>query len=333
MKTALVTGVTGQDGALLSRFLIERGYRVVGMARRTSTPSDWRLRELRLLREENFILASGDLTDQGSLDRIVSLYTPDEIYNLAAQSFVGASWSNPIQTGDVTGMGAVRIYEAAHKFAPEARIYQASSSEMFGGPNRTETLDEESRFYPRSPYGAAKAYAHHMAINYRESYGMHVSCGILFNHESEFRGLEFVTRKVTDGFVRIAFGMQRRVKLGCLDSVRDWGYAPDFVQAMYAMLQQEDPDDFVIATGVTHTIEDLCRAAHRAVINRNKLSRDWREHIEIDQEFSRPADVKHLKGDYSKAKEKLGWSPATSFEKMVEKMVQADTSRIFKATR
>ena len=231
-KIGLVSGATGQDGALLSRFLVDKGYRVIGIARRSSTPSDWRLKELRLINDPNFLLASGDLSDQGSIDRIIMKHKPDEIYNLAAQSFVGASWDNPLQTQDITGVGAVRIFESAHKFVPEARIYQASSSEMFGGPNRTETLNEDSQFHPRSPYGCAKAYAHHMAINYRESYGAHISCGILFNHESEFRGLEFVTRKVTDGFARISFGMQKRIQLGCLDSVRDWGYAPDFVMGI-----------------------------------------------------------------------------------------------------
>lgn len=330
-KVALISGVTGQDGALLSRYLVELGYQVVGMARRTSTASDWRLRELRLLEEPKFTLASGDLSDQGSIDRVVSLHRPDEIYNLGAQSFVGASWENPISTTDVTGVGAVRIFESAHKFAPDARIYQASSSEMFGGPNRTEVLDENSRFYPRSPYGCAKAYAHHMAVNYRESYGMHISCGILFNHESEFRGIEFVTRKVTDGFSRIAMGTQRKIKLGCLDSVRDWGYAPDFVKAMHLMLQQESPDDFVIATNKTHSIEDLCRAAYASVVNRARLSNDWMDHIEIDPNFARPADVKHLQGDYSKAEEKLGWRPETTFEEMVKRMVAADTARMFKS--
>lgn len=327
---AFVTGCNGQDGALLSRFLVDKGYKVVGVARRSSTPSNWRLKELRLTNDPNFILVSGDLSDQGSIDRIIMKYRPDEIYNLAAQSFVGASWDNPLQTQDITGAGAVRVFESVYKFVPEARIYQASSSEMFGGPNRIETLNEDSLFYPRSPYGCAKAYAHYMAVNYRESYNMHISCGILFNHESELRGLEFVTRKVTDGFARISLGLQKKIKLGCLDSVRDWGYAPDFVKGMWQMLQQEAPNDYVIATNKTHSIEDLCVVAFGAQVNNAKMSRDWREHIEIDPEFTRPADVKHLKGDYSKAKLEFGWLPETSFEKMIEKMVNADTVRILR---
>ena len=319
-KTAVITGITGQDGALLSKYLLDKDYTVVGIDRRTSSPTNWRLKELGVTGNPKFSIASGDITDQGSIQNILQSVQPDEIYNLAAQSFVGSSWQIPVHTMDVTGTGALKVFDAAKHVCPEARIYQASSSEMFGGENRTETFDENSTFYPRSPYGVAKVAAHWSAINYRESYNMHVSCGILFNHESEYRGLEFVTRKVTDAVAKISLGKQEKLQLGNLDSVRDWGYAPDFVEAMWLMLQQERPDDYIIATGKTHNIAQLCEFAFSRVGIKN-----WRDYVELGPD--RPADVKHLQGNYNKAFMQLGWSPKMGFKNMVAKMVDKDVER------
>lgn len=326
MKTALITGLTGQDGALLARLLLEKDYRVVGMVRRTSSPTDWRLKELGLLQDPNLVLCSGDLTDQGSIERIVKEYQPNEVYNLAAQSFVGSSWDSPESTCDITGLGALRVFDAVRNSAGSARVYQASSSEMFGGANRTETLTEESSFEPQSPYGAAKVFAHHMAEVYRRSFSLHVSCGILFNHESEWRGEQFVTRKVTKAAAAILLGLQDRLSLHNLDSFRDWGYAGDYVEAMWLMLQQDEPDDYVIATGCSHNIGDLCEVAFKSV-----GIADWESRIDLSG--GRPADVRHLRGVALKANRKLGWEPKVGFESMVQRMVHADVERLKEASR
>lgn len=322
MKIALITGITGMDAANLAKYLLGLGYFVVGTERRASTPRRWRLEELGILDNKNLSIVSADLTDQGSLDRVISEFQPDEVYNLAAQSFVGASWDSPIQTSEVTGLGATRVLEAVRNNKPDAKVYQAGSSEMFGGANRVEVLDENSTFKPRSPYGVAKVYAHNMAVNYRESYGMFVSNGILFNHEGPLRGIEFVTRKVTDAVARISIGAQRKLELFNLDSFRDWGDSRDFVRAMHLMLQQSEPDDFVVATNKVFNIEDLCKEAFEVV-----GIPGWRDCITLLKE-GRPADVKYLQGDYSKAKAILGWEPEISFKSMIQEMVEADLRRI-----
>jgi GDPmannose 4,6-dehydratase len=324
-QVALVTGCTGQDGALLSELLLGKDYQVVGVTRRTSGPTDWRLKELKLYSHPNFHVVSGDITDQGSLDRIVQQFEPAEIYNLAAQSFVGASWDQPETTMDITGLGALKVFEAARKFSPDSKIYQASSSEMFGGAKRVECLNENSIFQPRSPYGVAKCMAHHMAKVYRESYGIFISCGILFNHESEYRGLEFVTRKITDGIARIKLGLQNHIELGNLDAVRDWGYARDFVIGMWQMLQQDQPDDFILATAQARSIGEFVKETLMAAkIDPDEMPR----YVKQNPRFVRPADVGHLLGDYSKAKEKFDWAPWISFPRMVEKMLKKDLERI-----
>lgn len=325
---ALVTGVTGQDGALLSLNLLSRGYKVVGMARRTSSPTDWRLRELALLNNPKFVLCSGDLMDQGSIERILQTHRPFEVYNLAAQSYVGASWDQVTSTFAATGLGAIHVFDAVRNVCPGARVYQASSSEMFGGANRTEKFNEESTFDPQSPYGVAKVAAHQMANVYRRSFGMFISCGILFNHEGEYRGEEFVTRKVTKSVAEIALGRRSTFTLGNLNSVRDWGYAADYVEAMRLMLQHDDPEDFVIATGVTHSIMDLCREAFRCASFYLDKEFEFDHERYIDLTDDRPADVKHLLGDASKARRILGWSPTVSFENMIKLMVAADVERI-----
>lgn len=324
---ALISGITGQDGALLADHLLYLGYEVYGLARRTSTPSDWRLKELKVLDHPGFHMVSGDLTDQGSLDRAMINVNPDEIYNLAAQSFVGASWNQWEVTSNITGLGAVRVYEAARKFCKDAKIYQASSSEMFGGANRTEKMNEETVFDPRSPYGCAKVFAHNMAKVYRDSYGMFISCGILFNHESEYRGLEFVTRKITDGLVRQHLDFNHEpVKLGNLDAKRDWGAAQDFVRAMHLMLKHHEPDDFVIATGYNHSVKEFCEVALTHLLQIDDfIIEEW---ITCDDKFKRPADVGCLLGDSSKAKKILGWQPTTSFEEMITIMLEKDEARL-----
>jgi len=326
VKTGLVTGCTGQDGSLLSRYLLDKGYKVFGMARRTSSPTDWRLKELGVLGHANFHLCSGDLTDQISLNNIVRDTCPDEVYNLGAQSFVGVSWQSPFSTYDITGLGPIRLFEAVRAAetttGKHVKIYQASSSEMFGGANRVELLNEDSTFHPRSPYGVAKCIAHMAAKNYRESYGMFISCGILFNHESKFRGLEFVSRKITHAVAAIKLGLENSVSLGNLDSVRDWGAAQDYVKAMWLMLQQPCADDFVVATSRAYSVKTLCEIAFGAV------DLDWTHYVFIDQKLSRPADVKHLLGDYSKAKRLLGWKPTVEFKDMITEMVTADLQRL-----
>ena len=320
MPTALITGVTGQDGAYLAQLLLGEGYRVVGLMRRSASSDviGERLRWLGIL--DQVELVDGNLTDISSLIRIIQSAKPDEIYNLAAQSFVAASWQQPLLTGTVTALGAGNVLEAVRLVRPEARVYQASSSEMFG-LIQEPIQSERTPFYPRSPYGVAKLYAHWMTVNYRESFGLHASSGILFNHESPLRGIEFVTRKVTDGVARIKLGLADHLPLGNLDATRDWGHARDYVRAMHLMLQQEKADDYVIATGVTTSIRDLCRIAFAHV------GLDYQSHVRVDPKFLRPAEVDVLLGDSSKAQKQLGWTPATPLAEMVAEMVEADLER------
>ena len=320
MPTALITGITGQDGAYLAALLLEKGYRVIGLARRSASADrvNERLRWLGVL--EQVELVDGDLLDLSSLIRIVQDVSPDEVYNLAAQSFVAASWQQPLLTGSATGLGAVNVMEAVRIIRPQARFYQASSSEMFG-LIQEPVQNEKTPFYPRSPYAAAKLYAHWMTVNYRESFGMHASSGILFNHESPLRGIEFVTRKVTDGVARIKLGLATELPLGNLTATRDWGHARDYVQAMWLMLQQEKASDYVIATGRTTSIQDLCTIAF------GHVGLDPADYIKTRSDLIRPAEVDVLLGDATKAKTALGWTAATSLEAMVAEMVEADLAR------
>ena len=320
MPTCLITGVTGQDGAYLSKLLLEKGYRVVGLMRRSASSDvvgerlDW------LGIRDQVELVDGNLTDLSSLIRIVQDVRPDEIYNLGAQSFVAASWRQPLLTGQVTGLGATNVLEAMRIAYPQARFYQASSSEMFGliqAPQQSETTP----FYPRSPYAAAKLYAHWMTVNYRESFGMHASSGILFNHESPLRGIEFVTRKITDGVARIKLGLARELPLGNLDAKRDWGHARDYVHAMWLMLQQDTPGDYVVATGRTTSIREFCRIAFGYV------GLNHEDHVTVRADLLRPAEVDILQGDADKARRDLGWTPKTTLEDMVAEMVEADLAR------
>jgi GDPmannose 4,6-dehydratase len=316
VPTALITGITGQDGSYLAELLLAKGYRVVGMVRRSSTTAFERIAQI--LDRVEFV--SADLLDQHSLVDAVREYEPDEIYNLAAQSFVGTSWTQPVLTGEFTGLGVTRMLEATKKAAPNARFYQASSSEMFG--KVVETPQRESTpFYPRSPYGVAKVYGHWITVNYRESFGMYAVSGILFNHESPRRGLEFVSRKITDGVARIRFGLQSELRLGNLDARRDWGFAGDYVEAMWLMLQQPAPDDYVVGMGVTRSVRELCDVAFRAA------GLDYHDHVVQDEKFFRPAEVDLLVADPSKARRELGWSPRVTFEELVEMMVEADLAR------
>ena len=313
MSKALVTGVTGQDGSYLAEFLLEKGYEVIGMVRRSSTVNFSRIQHI----QDKITLASGDLLDLGSLISILQEHKPEEIYNLAAQSFVPTSWKQPVFTGNVTALGVTRVLEAIRTVSKDIRFYQASSSEMFGKV-REVPQNENTPFYPRSPYGVAKVYGHWITVNYRESYGLHATSGILFNHESPRRGLEFVTRKVTYGVAKIKLGLADELLLGNLDSQRDWGFAGDYVQAMWMMLQQPEPDDYVIATGETHTIRELCEEAFGYV------GLDWQEYVGQDPRFMRPAEVDLLVGDASKAKRMLEWEPRISFRELVRMMVDAD---------
>jgi GDPmannose 4,6-dehydratase len=316
----LITGVTGQDGAYLSQFLLDKGYRVVGLIRRSAS-SDLvgeRLRWLGVL--DRVELVDADLLDLSSLIRVVQMVEPDEVYNLAAQSFVAASWHQPILTGAVTGLGAVNVLEAIRLMRPKARFYQASSSEMFGRVN-DPVQSERTRFHPRSPYACAKLYAHAMTINYRESYGMHASCGILFNHESPLRGIEFVTRRITDAVARIHLGMATELTLGNLDARRDWGHANDYVQAMWLMLQQDMPDDYVVATGRTISVGDFCRIAF------NHVGLEPDAFVKIRDDLKRPAEVDFLLGDSSHAHQVLGWRAKTRVEALAAEMVDADIAR------
>jgi GDPmannose 4,6-dehydratase len=315
-KTALITGVTGQDGSYLAEFLLEMGYRVVGMTRRTSTDVHERIEHL----VDRIEIVSGDLLDQTSLHNLIAEVRPDEVYNLAAQSFVPASWAQPVLTGEFTALGVTRALDAIHHVNRKIRFYQASSSEMFG--KVLETPQRESTpFYPRSPYGVAKMYGHWITVNYRESYGMFAVSGILFNHESPRRGKEFVTRKISDGVARIKHGLQTKLALGNIDAQRDWGFAGDYVRAMWLMLQQDTPDDFVVATGRTHTVREFCRIAFASV------GLDYREHVVEDRRYMRPAEVDLLIGDPTKAKSVLGWEPDMTFEELVSTMVEADVAR------
>ena len=318
MPTALITGITGQDGAYLARLLLDKGYRVVGLTPRRGSDTMWRLRELGVL--ENIEIAYGDVTDMGSVLGILTRFAPNEVYNLAAQSFVGASWDQPTHTADVNAIGTVNVLEGIRQRLPQARFYQASTSEMFGMA-QAPVQNEQTPFYPRSPYGVAKLYAHWITVNYRESFGIHASSGILFNHESPLRGIEFVTRKVTDAVARIKLGQSERVMLGNLDAKRDWGYAADYVDAMWRMLQQPEPGDYVIATGVTTTIRDMCRLAFE------HAGLDWNRHVVVDSALFRPAEVDVLCGDASKARERLGWQPTTNLSQLLGLMVDADLRR------
>lgn len=320
-KQAFITGITGQDGAYLAKLLLEKGYKVAGLLPRRST-SDVNLTRLEWLGIERDVeLIDGDLQDLSSLVRIMQTLQPDEVYNLGAQSFVKTSWDQPLLTGQVTGIGAANVLEAIRLIKPDARFYQASTSEMYGliqEPKQSETTP----FYPRSPYAAAKLFAHWMTVNYRESFGMYACSGILFNHESPLRGLEFVTRKVTDGVARIKLGLEHELRLGNIDAKRDWGHARDYVKAMWLMLQQEQADDFVIATGRTTTVRDMCRIAFDAA------GLDMEAHLVIDPAFFRPAEVDILLGNPDKAKQKLGWEPEVTLEAMIEEMLEADLARL-----
>ena len=317
MKTALITGITGQDGSYLAELLLEKGYRVFGLVRRSSTVTFERIHHI----QDRIEFLSGDLADQNSLLYALQECRPDEVYNLAAQSFVQTSWTQPVLTGDVTALGVTRMLEAIRVFDPKVRFYQASSSEMFGKVQAVPQR-EDTPFYPRSPYGVAKVYGHWATVNYRESYGIYAVSGILFNHESPRRGLEFVTRKVTDGVARIRLGRADKIHLGNLDARRDWGFAGDYVRAMWLMLQQDTPDDYVVATGVTHSVRELVETAFEHV------GLDWREHVVQDERFMRPAEVDLLIGDATRAREALGWEPEVDFRGLVRMMVDADLERL-----
>lgn len=321
MKKALITGITGQDGAYLAQFLLSKGYEVHGMMRRSASGEVILTRLKWLGIEDQVQIHDGNLTDLSSLIRILQEVRPAEVYNLGAQSFVKSSWNQPLLTGSVTAMGANNILEAVRLVTPEARFYQASSSEMYGliqEPVQSETTP----FYPRSPYAVAKLYGHWMTVNYRESFGLHASSGILFNHESPLRGIEFVTRKITDGVARIKLGQQQKLALGNLDATRDWGHARDYVRAMWLMLQQDEASDYVIATGRTTSVRDFCKLAFGSV------GLDYEAHVEVDPRFMRPAEVDVLLGDATRAKEKLGWVPECSLEQLVTEMVEADLKRL-----
>ena len=312
-RTALITGVTGQDGSYLAEFLLAKGYQVIGMVRRSSTENFTRIEHI----QDDITIVSGDLLDQGSLMSLLREYHPTEVYNLAAQSFVPTSWQQPVFTGEVTALGVTRMLEAIRAVDPAIRFYQASSSEMFGKVQQVPQT-ERTPFYPRSPYGVAKVYGHWITVNYRESFKLYACSGILFNHESPRRGLEFVTRKVTHAVAKIKLGMADHVSLGNLDSQRDWGYAGDYVRAMWLMLQQDSPDDYVVGTGETHSVQELCEVAF------GHAGLDWHEFVRQDARFMRPAEVDLLISDPSKAKAKLGWAPEVSFKQLIEMMVDAD---------
>ncbi|MCX6382307.1 MAG: GDP-mannose 4,6-dehydratase [Armatimonadetes bacterium] len=315
-KTALITGITGQDGSYLAEFLLEQGYRVAGMVRRASVDKYERIAHIM----DRIELVQGDLLDQFSLISVLQQVQPVEVYNLAAQSFVPTSWAQPVLTAEFTALGVTRILEAVRLVNRDIRFYQASSSEMFGKVRETPQT-ETTPFYPRSPYGVSKVYGHYITVNYRESYDLYAASGILFNHESPRRGLEFVTRKVTDGAARIKLGRANSLKMGNIDSRRDWGFAGDYVRAMWLMLQQDTPEDYVVATEVSHTVQYLIEVAFGYV------GLNWRDYVQIDPAFLRPAEVDLLVGDASKAREKLGWKPDVSFETMIEMMVKADLER------
>ena len=320
MKTALITGINGMDGSHLADFLLEKGYKVYGVERRSSSKNRINTKHL----EGKVTFLQGDLTDQNSLFRCLKESNPDEVYNLAAQSFVGESWNTPEHTSEVTGLGVLRILEAIREFDPKIRFYQASSSEMFGRMVENPS-NENTPFYPRSPYGVAKLYGHWITKNYRESYGIFACSGILFNHESERRGIDFVTRKISDGVARIKLGLADHITLGNLDAKRDWGYAPDYIEVMWLMLQQDTPDDYVIATGETRSIREFLDEAFKLV-----GITDWNSYIKIDPKFIRPAEVDVLRGDFSKAQNQLEWSPKTSFNELVKIMIDNDIKLLSK---
>jgi GDPmannose 4,6-dehydratase len=313
MQVALITGITGQDGSYLAEFLLEQGYQVVGMVRRTSTINFSRIAHI----QDHITLTSGDMLDEPSMIAILQEYRPTEVYNLAAQSFVQASWKQPVFTGEVTALGVTRLLDAIRTVDPNIRFYQASSSEMFGKVRETPQK-ESTPFYPRSPYGVAKVYGHWITINYRESYGLHATSGILFNHESPRRGLEFLPRKISHGVARIKLGLDDELRLGNMDSRRDWGFAGDYVKAMWMMLQRDEPEDYVIATGETHSVRELVELAF------SHVDLDWEKYVVQDERFMRPAEVDLLVGDASKAGRELGWEPVITFRARVEMMVDAD---------
>lgn len=317
MPTAIITGITGQDGSYLAEFLFERGYQVIGMVRRSSTVTFERIQHL----QDDIILIQGDLHDQSSLVDIIERYRPDEVYNLAAQSFVPTSWNQPVLTGEVTALGVTRLLEAVRLVNPDARFYQASSSEMFGKAKEVPQ-NEQTPFHPRSPYGVAKVYAHWITVNYRESYNMFAVSGILFNHESPRRGLEFVTRKVSNGVARIKLGLAKELRLGNLEAQRDWGFAGDYVKAMWMMLQQDKPQDYVVGIGMTNSVRQLCESAFSFV------GLNYEDYVVQDPLFYRPAEVDLLISDPQKAREELGWKPSVSFEELVHMMVETDLKRV-----
>ncbi len=316
-KSALVTGITGQDGSYLAELLLDKGYNVYGLIRRSATPSTERIAHIL----DKVTLVVGEMTDQTSLLDAMEASQADEVYNLAAQSFVGDSWTIPVSTGEVDGIGVTRILEAIRRVKPSARFYQAATSEMYGKVHEVPQ-SETTPFHPRSPYGVAKVYGYYITLNYRESYGLHASNGILFNHESPRRGLEFVTRKITDSVAKIKLGMAEELRLGNLDSKRDWGFAGDYVELMWRMLQQDTPDDYVAATGETHTVREFCEIAF------GHVGLDYNQYVSVDPRFVRPAEVDLLLGDPSKAKNELGWEPKVSFRELVEMMVDADMKRL-----
>ncbi len=316
-KTALITGITGQDGSYLAEVLLDKGYKVYGLVRRLSLPNLNRIDHIL----NRITLLDGDLTDQSSLDTALRTAQPDEVYNLASQSFVPTSWNQPTLTGDVTGLGVTRLLEGVRHTCKNAKVYQASSSEMFGNTEESPQ-NEKTSFHPRSPYACAKVYAYHMAVNYRESYGMFVCNGICFNHESPRRGMEFVTRKITDGVARIHYGLAKELRLGNLETRRDWGHADDYVKAMWLMLQQEKPDDYVIATGKTYSVKEFAELAFK------EAGLNWKDYVIVDKQLYRPADVHELCGDASKARQILGWKAEVTFEQLVKMMVKADLERV-----
>ena len=316
-KRALITGITGQDGSYLAEFLLSKDYEVFGLIRRTSTVNYERIKHI----EDKITLISGDLLDQNSLINAIKESNPDEVYNLAAQSFVPTSWKQPVYTGETTAMGVARVLEAIRAVNPKIKFYQASSSEMFGKV-REVPQTEKTKFHPRSPYGVAKLYGHWITINYRESYNMFCCSGILFNHESPRRGLEFVTRKVTNAAAKIKLGFSNELRLGNLDAKRDWGFAGDYAKAMWLMLQQHNPDDYVISTGITHSVRDLVQIAFDCV------NLNWKNYVIVDPKFVRPAEVELLLGNSTKALKKLGWAPETSFEELIKMMIEADLKRV-----
>jgi GDPmannose 4,6-dehydratase len=321
-KRALITGITGQDGSYLAELLLEQGYQVTGVVRRSSAPNLWRIEHLL----DRIELVPADLLDQLSLIRVVDAVRPHELYNLAAMSFVPASWDQPMLTGEFNAQGVTRVLEAIRQVDTSIRVYQASSSEMFGKV-REVPQTENTSFYPRSPYGVSKVYGHYITVNYRESYSLFAVSGILFNHESPRRGLEFVTRKVTDAVARIKLGMAHSISLGNLAACRDWGFAGDYVRAMWLMLQQPEPDDYVISTGIAHSVQDLVEIAF------GRVGLDWKKYVKLDPKLIRPAEVDHLIGDASKARQKLNWKPAVDFKALIEMMVDADVERLAASAR